>query len=153
VLLDGEVLVELPLIADENLNFNGNDGSAGRVQASVPGGVARRVYLARIGDPQKLFESCEQAVGAKPPREKRFCGAWATTPARQDRIAWVYDDAEYQIELTVAGNNVEAVQYLARVRFERIEDVDLEFAGMHGLTSVTVHWVEGLRPVSSHPSN
>jgi hypothetical protein len=138
-------VMELPLVSDENLNFNGNDGTAGRSQASVPGGVARRIYIARLGDPQELFYSWQMSPDAeKPTNIDDMCGAWATTPAHQDMIAWLRDGSEYRIELTLAGNNIDAVRYEAKVEVSRAAHAAIDLLEMKHPINVTFNWIEGL---------
>jgi hypothetical protein len=144
--VDGEPL-EIPLVSDENLNFDGNDGRDGRAHVSVPSGVSRRLYLARLGDPKALFASWT-GEGVAPENVGEMCGAWATVPATRDMIAWLRDGSKYRIELTIAGANVDPVRYRARVRAARADLSAMELMNMRHPIDVSLEWLEELTRVS-----
>jgi len=117
----------IPLVADARLNFRGNDGSPGRTAASVNPGAQRRVYLLRLGHPAAIRRSWIATTRGNLPEGdlNRFVGAWATTPATRDELLWVGDSEDFEIVLTLMGDNFDATAFSGRLRVERYEMPEL----------------------------
>jgi hypothetical protein len=146
---DGDDL-PLPLVEDGRLNFLGSDGSLGRGTGSVPPGASRRVYLLRVGYAPAIFATWVATRSAARPEGdlSRFCGAWATYPARTDALGWIASGDEYEVILTLMGDNLDAASYAGRLRVEHYVIPGEPPSTKPEFDGVNVKW---LRPLSPTP--
>jgi hypothetical protein len=101
----------------QNLNFNNPlQGQYGSRVASVPSGFSRRVHFVLLGGSDLIWQAHHQIEGA--PRGPWGTAALALYPGRNDNIAYLEPDVEYDIELVVVGSNFDAVAYSGTVRYE-----------------------------------
>lgn len=138
--------------ADRALNYSDNDGYSGTRSANVGPGATRRVYLTRIGDPTVLFKSWYPEERAVPPgimnngpQFLKFCGAWATHPARQDELVWLVSSTPYWVEMMVVGDNFDALTYRGRIQ---VYIIDNDSDPKRQSRSVAVKWILPLAPAT-----
>jgi hypothetical protein len=144
-------------VTDSPLNFSENDGTYGTQTINVGPGATRRVYFLRLGDAQSLFATWYPSRDAKPPTIRgdglelmQVCGAWATVPARQDNLSYVYSSGSgdgrscsYCVELLVTGDNFDALRYRGRVQ--------ATLSRREPSRGIDVRWLEPLARTSSLP--
>jgi hypothetical protein len=147
---DGQKFGAITQFIDVQLNHSANDGSLGRPSTNVgPGGV-RRVYFARIGEPEHIYDSWYAApTESTVAFDLDWCGAWATFPARREELHWIETGVEYIVELLVTGNNFDAFRMRGSVMFER-SDWSEEPIGTEQEHPIfaRITWIEALKKVT-----
>jgi len=124
----------------------------------IPPGVARKVFVAFIGEPNQLYktlwphegmvggfanEAGEQikydkggrAVPASPP----IAGVLATYPFTQDDPFWFWRDQEYRFLFTITSHDSDAVSYETIIKFTHSEHTG-KTADIRGRSFIQPEW-------------
>jgi hypothetical protein len=149
---NGEKFGAITQFIDVPLNHNANDGAYGRPYTNIGPGATRRVYFARIGEPEHIYDSWYRApTESTVAFDLDWCGAWATYPARRDELHWIETGVEYIVELLVTGDNFDAFRVRGLIQFER-SDWSEEPIGTEAAHPIftRITWTETLEKVTDH---
>lgn len=92
----------------------------GQPVAEIPPGVTRKALVLLCGHPVTVNEYLlSQAGGSKGERInlQRYLGVFTVVPLNKETAVWLDNQLAYEIRLTVVGEDIDAVSYRSRLRW------------------------------------
>jgi hypothetical protein len=101
----------------------------GRRTAEIPPGVTRKAVILHSGHPRSLFESLsphKELPVDRRPYVMRNLGLFAVVPLTQSTAPWLNNQLAYEVRLTVVAEDVDAVSYRTRLRWDGLTFDELD---------------------------